>query len=144
MDQMMGLSICLRSLIWNLSVDVKRHWFALMWLLKTFWFSIKCGFRVSRHTVCAFDRAARFVYAHVYAVIFSVQSSPLSIQEYCYEFVKLCVDFHVVLKMMFPRFYFKNLIFGNHRVNCVFTTSCWDYEFVNSSEQMCVSMILCE
>ena len=60
-------------------------------------------------------------------VIFSVQSSPLSIQEYRYEFVKLCVDFHVVLKMMFPRFYFKNPIFGNYRVNRVSITLCRDY-----------------
>ena len=80
-----------------------------------------------RHVVCAFDRATHFVYARVCVVIFSVQSSPLSIQEYRYEFVKLCVDFQVVFKMMFPRFYFKNPIFGNHRMNRVFITSCRDY-----------------
>ena len=80
-----------------------------------------------RHVIYAFDRATHLVYSCVCMVIFSVQSSPLSIQEYCYEFVGLCMDFHAILKMMFPRFYLKNPIFGNHHVNRVFITSCRDY-----------------
>ena len=42
----------------------------------------------------------------VCVVIFRVRSNPLSIQEYRYAFVKLCMDFLVVLKIMFTGFYY--------------------------------------